>query len=80
MDAAKAGLERSKADLKKAKDDYIRMKRLLAKQSIPKQQYDHAFTFFTSMKASLEQAQAILKQAQAGVQNAPARQIQAKAA
>lgn len=66
---AEAGLKSAKIQLKAKLDDFNRMKNLLAKNAVSKQQFDMSKSQYDVAQASLEQASASMEQAKVQYEN-----------
>ncbi len=78
-DAAKAELDRAKADGVKAQNDLARYAQLIAKQEISQQQYDQAVDAAKARTAEVASAQATVAASESQVKQAQARLAQAQA-
>lgn len=67
---AEASMKSAQIQLKTREDDFIRMKNLLAKNAITKQQFDQAKSQFDIAQATYEQASASMEQADVQYENA----------
>jgi membrane fusion protein, multidrug efflux system len=87
VDAARAKVESAKArkteavaNATRAAQDLARLKPLVEKDEISKQQYDAAMNIDTSARAAVESAQAAIAEAEANLQVAEARRVQSTGA
>jgi len=78
--AAQARVKETEATAAKAAEDVERLKGLIAKDEVSRQEYDAAVTAAATARASHEQAQAQAREAEAGVGGAEARLHQAHTA
>jgi membrane fusion protein (multidrug efflux system) len=78
--ATRARVLEARAVNTKAQQDLERMKQLVAKEEISKQQYDAAVAAADSSRAALDGAEAAVQEAERGVESAMARLVQARTA
>jgi membrane fusion protein (multidrug efflux system) len=78
--AAQARVREAEANATKTAQDVERLKSLLAKDEIPRQQYDAAVAASAAIGAALESARSLVREAEIGIRVAQSRVEQARAA